>query len=386
MRAENQIGGLVSEKEVDSNAEEKSSIPERWRKSLSQHLPFFPQQVRDFLSKSDFRQIVEALTEGSLPTSPYDPDLPRERPEEKGPELLCPYYFSSLGDFSRRNSFAFPARAQAEGFVFYSLGFILTPPRLLASAEKAKELSRSFFLFSLLYLLVDSYLDQAGEGSDLQEVLRALALARRKESSTSDHAAEEPAKFTICSLPLRCAVGVYRELVEFCPRCEPSLLRAFQAELAGAGVQKQGGLPEEEYREVMLEKGRTTALVIHALSGTEEDPASWARVGEIIQILDDALDADEDRKAGIYTAATFNLEKGRNLEAFLLEGCEKIGEISSPLSHTRPLFAAAAAYVASESPHFSYSLRRSLRPWTPFDSHLGFRALEAVEERVKVSK
>lgn len=215
------------------------------------------------------------------------------------------------------------------------------------------------FLFTLLYLLTDTYLDDEKVSSS--EKIR-MALELNNLVDCPDCQSTDPTIMAISSA----LKGIY----SIAPHSRPWLKSCLRSELEGVVVQSCGHHPREKYLEIAERKGGTMTQAMRSIIGgeiTEEDYA----LGACVQLFDDMCDVASDRDAGIYTIATYDLEHEGNLDRLLFYTIHRIDELHRPYVPFKPLFMILLVYLVTRHPFFTDETTKLLTPLSIIDHREG---------------
>lgn len=302
----------------------------------------------------------------------YPSDLETEPPvvaqlREYG-SVFWDAFWARLRAFEESDGVKFKTEGAVCGLIFFSAAALIARRDGATVRQDCKcDLKESLITFTLLYMIVDDFLD-SGEGTvgQIQEALKGNPQGRL----VAAHRILERLKLV--------EVPGFGSLEAF-------LLAALRAEVEGMKIQEGGQWPRQAYLEAAERKGRETGKVIGAMSVAFmdiEDPADFIEsaggVGEIIQLIDDMLDAEADKAEGAHTIATCDLDAG-SLDRLLCYTVGKIVGLSEVRDGLKPVLMAALAFVVSRRASFSSATRWYLREVTPFDYRLGFDPPVAAE-------
>lgn len=172
---------------------------------------------------------------------------------------------------------------------------------------------RDVFLYNLLYILVDHYIDDVRMNPEFkqQAIFQMFVLIN------------DPTKHATLPLidpVLKTIAETYLELITRCPRTKASIQRLFQVEIEGLAVQKDPNRSREEYHNIACKKGGYTMEILQDIVGNTDPELRLAayHIGTIMQLIDDSIDVLNDRKNGIHTIATYDLQR-KNLDELWLD-------------------------------------------------------------------
>lgn len=280
-------------------------------------------------------------------------------------DLLRPYTdilgISGKGDQPRE------ADCVASGIVFFygCLFYIMHFPGWGAHIE-------DIFLYNLLYILVDHYIDDIR----IQPELKNQTIA---QMFTLIH--NPLAEIPLLDPILKTIAIVYYRLITRCPDTKPAILDLFLAEIEGLSIQKSATLSREQYYNIALRKGGYTMKVLQRIVGNSDptlDAAAY-KLGEIVQFLDDLLDVVTDMKNGIHTIATHDLRTRGNLDELWIDTMHKINAIDPRFTVFKILHTFFAVYIPGRNPiSFSEELRLSVNSLNLFECNASSMLVEAI--------
>jgi hypothetical protein len=260
-------------------------------------------------------------------------------------ELLHPY-MQMLG-INGPDSKLREADCLASGLVFFygSLFYIMHFPGWGTHIE-------NIFLYDLLYILVDHYIDDVRIHSELKEQIIAQMYIL-----ISDPLAY--LRIPLIDPTLRTIALIYYRLITRCPDAKVAIFTLFQAEIEGLAIQRKGDLPRARYHDIALRKGGYTVQVLQKIVGNSDpslnDPSlsdAAFHLGEIIQELDDMLDVAADTQNRIHTIATHDLRVKGCLDDLWIGFMYRIKAIDSRFTIFKILFSFFAVYIPTRSPSY----------------------------------
>lgn len=233
---------------------------------------------------------------------------------------------------------------------------------------------RDIFLYNLLYILVDHYIDDIQIDSDLknQAIIQMYILI------------EDPLSYKTIPLidpVLKTIAIIYNELITRCPDTKDSIITLFKAEIEGLSIQKKNSLERDKYYDISLRKGGHTMQVLQHIVGNTDSTINDAsfHMGTIMQLIDDSLDMHTDKKNGINTIATHDLTKYGNLDDLWIDIMTRIKCIDDRFTVFKILYTIFAVYIPDRSPtHYTKELRSCTTPINLFNFNGSVLLVEAL--------
>jgi len=221
---------------------------------------------------------------------------------------------------------------------------------------------KNIFLYNILYILVDHYIDDI----NLDPLVKENSVAQMFVL-VFDPTAHET---MILNDPiLKIIAIVYHQLITNCPKTKDLIIKLFQSEIEGLTIQKDPNLPRDKYYNIATKKGGFTMQVLQSIVG-DDDPeiaAASYQLGEIMQKIDDSLDVISDRTNGIHTIATWDLKCKNNLDELWIDIVKQIGSISPRFTVFKILYSVFAVYIPDRLPeNYSAELKSKTSPLNLF--------------------
>lgn len=207
------------------------------------------------------------------------------------------------------------------------------------------------FSYSLLYVLIDSFLDKpCAEEKEKKETLFHLYALLQGEAP--------PPRDAFLSLVSK----HYTILLEHKPALREDLLRIFLIELESVPFQSSANHTEKEFMSMCKKKGALSLQALFTLF-TDQDTASAKEIGFCIQLLDDLYDVFLDKEQGINTIATFHLEQHGNCDQLYSHTLQKIETLPSRFILLQTVMMAFAVCLAQNVPCLSPNLQEQIEPF-----------------------
>lgn len=230
------------------------------------------------------------------------------------------------------------------------------------------------FLYSLLYILVDHYIDD----------IRIKPEFKDKSIAQMSILILDPLAYKTIPLidPVLTTIAcVYYRLITRCPDTKGAIITLFRAEIEGLSIQKTESLPREQYYDIALRKGGYTVQVLQKIVGNSDpslDEAAY-HMGEIIQELDDMLDVLADQRNGIHTITTHDLKIKGHLDDIWIDVMMKIEAIDPRFTIFKVLYTFFAVYIPARYPsHFSEELSALASSLNLFDCNVASMLVETI--------
>jgi len=194
------------------------------------------------------------------------------------------------------------------------------------------------FLYNLLYILVDHYIDDVNIDSNI----------KNKSISQMFILVNDPLmykKLKLVDPVLKNIAKIYYRLITRCPKCKESIIKLFEAEIEGLYVQKTNNMRREDYYNIAAKKGGYTMEVLRDIMGYDGDNGETYKLGKIMQLIDDMLDVITDKTNGINTIATYDLENIGNLDTLWINIMDCIDDIGDTFTIFKLLYVLVMVYV-----------------------------------------
>jgi hypothetical protein len=233
---------------------------------------------------------------------------------------------------------------------------------------------RDIFLYNLLYILVDHYIDDIRIDPGLKETAIAQMFILLEDPS-------QHSSMPLIDPVLKTIALVYQELITRCPATKKSIFKLFQSEVDGLKIQKDATAQREKYYDIALRKGGYTMEVLHDIVGNTDITIREAtfHIGTIMQLIDDSVDILTDMKNGIHTIATCDLTSMKNLDTLWLDIMHRISTIDRRFVLFIFLYTIFAVYLPDRlNKCYSENLRRLTNPLNLFECDGSYLLVEAV--------
>lgn len=230
------------------------------------------------------------------------------------------------------------------------------------------------FLYNLLYILVDHYIDDIRIDSSLKDqAISQMFILIRDPLSYKSLPLIDPVLKTIAL--------VYHRLITRCPSAKEPIITLFKAEIEGLSIQKTPSLDRNKYYDIALRKGGHTMQVLQYIVGNTNPTINDAsfHIGTIMQLIDDVIDSAHDKSNNINTIATHDFENKGSLDELWIDIMERIGSIDSRFTIFKILYTIFAVYVPDRLPdRFSHNLKSATNPINLFDCNGAGLLVEAI--------
>lgn len=219
------------------------------------------------------------------------------------------------------------------------------------------------FLYNLLYILVDHYIDDIR--IDIQ--LKSTAISQMFILIM------DPLSYKTMPLIdpiLKTIAIVYNRLITRCPQSKDSIITLFKSEIEGLNIQKTDSLERGKYYDIALRKGGHTMEVLQHIVGDNDPTIKEAsfHLGTIMQLIDDLIDSQQDKKNDINTIATYDFENKGLLDELWIDIIKRIDSIDSRFTIFKILYTIFVVYIPDRLPdRFSQKLKDSTHPINLFD-------------------
>lgn len=271
-------------------------------------------------------------------------------------ELLRPY--TEILGISGENNRPREADCAASGIVFFygCLCYIMQFPEWGQYIE-------DIFLYNLLYILVDHYIDDIRIDPNLKN--RAIEQMMILIIDPLQHQT-----LPLIDPVLKTIAMVYHRLITRRPQAKLSIIKLFEAEIEGLSIQKDGSRPREDYYAIAVRKGGYTMQVLQQIVGNTDPTITEAsyHIGTIMQLIDDSVDVLADQKNGIHTIASYDLETTGNLNALWIDIMNRIRHIDARFTIFIILYTIFTVYLPDRIPNcYTSELRQLTNPINLFD-------------------
>ena len=219
------------------------------------------------------------------------------------------------------------------------------------------------FLYSLLYILLDHYIDDIR----LDPSVKNTAIAQMSILIVDPSA---HSRLPLVDPILKTIALTYQKLITRCPTSKQSMMELFKAEIEGLSIQKDATSTRERYYDIACRKGGYTLRVVQCIVENDDPIVSEEcfRLGAIMQLIDDSVDVLSDRKNGIHTIATHDLYHNKTLDRLWLDIINEINSIDSRNTLFRVLYTFFVVYLPDRLVDcYSVELRKETNPLNLFD-------------------
>lgn len=275
-------------------------------------------------------------------------------------ELLRPY--TEILGISGENNRPREADCAASGIVFFygCLCYIMHFPNWGHHIE-------DIFLYNLLYILVDHYIDDIRiDSSSKKRAIEQMYILVMDPSQHENLSLIDPVLKTIAM--------VYHRLITRCPKAKNSIIKLFEAEIEGLTIQKDSSMSREKYYDIAVKKGGYTMQVLQHIVGNNDPSITEAsyHIGTIMQLIDDSVDVLADQKNGIHTIASYDLQNKGNLNELWIDIMNRIRHIDSRFTIFIILYTIFAVYLPDRIKDcYTAEMRQLTNPINLFDYTYG---------------
>lgn len=209
------------------------------------------------------------------------------------------------------------------------------------------------FLYNLLYMLVDHYIDDI----KLNINLKALAI------SQMFILIEDPtAKITYVDPILAVIAEIYTKLLTRCPHCKLAIIKLFKAEIEGLKIQRSANYSRAQYYDIACKKGGYTMQVLLGILNINDEKLlkDTYHLGTIMQLIDDSVDVLADRRNNINTIATYDLSTSviSTLDTLWIDIINRIDQIDPVFNMFKLIYTIFTVYLPGRIPNcYSDQLR-----------------------------
>lgn len=228
------------------------------------------------------------------------------------------------------------------------------------------------FSYSLLYVLIDSFLDKPKLTENKKDTLCHLYALLEGEAPPPGNAF------------LSLVNKHYTRLLEYKPAIRGDLLKIFLVELESVSFQSSPQHTEEEFMHMCRKKGALSLQALFTLNGKQGEAvsrlgdtaspsldtrseqgniASDEEIGFCIQLLDDLYDVFLDKEENIHTIATHHLAQHGNCDRLYMFTLERIESLPSRFILLQTTMMAFAVCLAHNVPCLSSSLKGQIEPF-----------------------
>lgn len=234
------------------------------------------------------------------------------------------------------------------------------------------------FLYNLLYILVDHYIDDIDVNDNTKE----------KSIKQMFILVFDPLEYKNLELtdPILETIAVtYHKLIERCPSAKFSIIKLFNIEIEGLKIQNNNNLNRETYYDIALRKGGYTMQVLQHIVGNNDKIVTDAsyHIGTIMQLIDDALDIFSDQQNKIFTIATYDFKYKGTLDDLWIDIINRVNCIDDRFIIFKILYTIFAVYIPDRIPQtYSSELRSMTNPLNLFDYNYGCDASKLLVDAI----
>lgn len=253
----------------------------------------------------------------------------------------------------------------ASGIVFFYVCLLY-----IMHFDRWGEHIEDIFLYNMLYILVDHYIDDCNVSDELKEKgIRQMYILIEEPTACEYMDLVDPVLETIAV--------VYKRLITRCPESKELLVKLFETEVKGKKIQSSGDCLREEYYETAIRKGGYSIQVLQSIVGNKDEKLVKGSfdIGSLLQLIDDANDVSSDIKNGINTIATHDLKSEGVLDRIWIDIIKRINAVDSKFSIFKIVSTIFAIYIPDRyRNNFSENLWEKTNKINLFDYHYGFDA------------
>ncbi|SPN78894.1 Hypothetical protein ZAZAV_64 [Cedratvirus Zaza IHUMI] len=213
-----------------------------------------------------------------------------------------------------------------------------------------KDLYQPLFSYSLLYVLIDSFLDAPGRSEKKDTLCHLHALLEGESPPPDDAFLSLVAKHYTC-------------LLKYKPAVKKDLLKIFLIELESVPFQASADHTEAEFMSMCRKKGALSLRALFTLASDKGDMVDADEIGFCIQLLDDLYDVFLDKEQGIHTIATYHLDKHGNCDQLYSYTLNKIDSLPSRFILLQTVMMAFAVCMAQNTACLSPNLKEQIEPF-----------------------
>ena len=270
---------------------------------------------------------------------------------QKYVEFLLPY-IEILG-ISPENNNPRELDCVASGFLFFYACFVY-----IMHFPNSGEHIEDAFLYTVLYMLVDNYIDDIRVDAGVKQVAIDQMFILIKDPLAHE-------RLPLVDPVLKTIAIVYHKLTTRCPKTRYPMMQIFKAEIDGEVIQKRGDCTRKQYYDMGLLKGGYSVAVLQHIVGDTDESISTAsfQLGEITQLMDDMNDVIADRDKGIHTIATYDLENYGNLDMLWVDTVNRINNIDPRFTIFKTVYMMYSVYITDRIPEvYTSELRSKTNP------------------------
>lgn len=246
----------------------------------------------------------------------------------------------------------------------------------------------ALFALTSLYMLIDSFLDDAMVSADnkrqlVQRLIKGLDDPKIITQTSTDSITDSMKE--LC-YRIRQNIETLRSIT---PTAIPALKKLVEFEIQSTVIQAQPNLDLSVYRYIAEAKGGVTVHAIEALLGLPMTPEGY-ELGACFQLVDDLYDTRIDQADGITTISTFIYQRDGHVDKLLNETIGRIHRLPGRFNLFKiGLLFMLMACVANE-PIFSPEVIAQCQCYLPVKSNLNFgqslyRRLREIHEKSKLA-
>lgn len=268
---------------------------------------------------------------------------------EKYVEMLSPYIkYVNESDL-----------VSSAAFFFFCMFYIMHYPNWA-------EYIQDIFLYNMLYILFDYYIDDSKKSSDDKTVA-----IRQMEKLLYD----PEDLFGVNDDRIKTIASLYNKLLQRHMKIKPLMIKLFYSEIKGLKIQNSDNHKRDTYYDIAIEKGGITVEILNLIVNDGSLLKESFDIGAIIQLIDDCADVTDDIKNNIHTVATHDLNYDGCLDLLWVDTVNRISKISSKFNMFKLFCSFFILYVPGKHrKHYSDYLLSKISPINWFDFRYGFDA------------
>jgi len=165
----------------------------------------------------------------------------------------------------------------------------------------------------------------------------------------------------------------YRLMIKDRPQAIYKVFDLFDSEIRSSVIQMKKNISREELMKITLEKSKDTAHFMCAILDIDDDDFrdTLSFIGYICQLVDDFYDMDEDKKAGIKTLFTYDMEKYGNVDQLFEEIIKCLYSLDNKYNLIRLCMLHFTLYIPTKFNVISTVLMLQIEPYILVDNRYG---------------